>query len=71
MTTAMRIALPADVVARLDRLRRGAVPFATRRTALARQLVLLGLAAAEQDPRRLVGMPPSGAPITPTTPESH
>jgi hypothetical protein len=54
--TLVRVPLPADQIARLDRLR-GTVPVVTRRTALVAQLVRLGLDVAEQEPARLVAAP--------------
>lgn len=49
----LRLVLPAEQLARLERLR-GAVPMVTRRTALLRELVRVGLEVAEREPERLV-----------------
>lgn len=49
----LKVVLPDGDVARVERLR-GAVPLVTRRSALVRELVRLGLEVAESDPARLV-----------------
>lgn len=49
----IKLTLPEVELARVDRLR-GFVPLVTRRTALVRELVRLGLEVAEKDPARLV-----------------
>lgn len=52
----LRLILPESEMARLDALR-SAVPLVTRRAALVRELVRLGLEVAERDPARLVRPP--------------
>lgn len=49
----LRLTLPDDQLARLDRLR-STVPLATKRTALLCELVRVGLDVAEREPERLV-----------------
>lgn len=49
----LRLVLPDEQLARLERLR-GAVPLITRRSALVRELVRVGLDVVEREPSRLV-----------------
>jgi hypothetical protein len=57
----LRLVLPPCDLARIERLRKR-VPLVTKRTALAAELLRLGLEAAERDPAALV----RGAPDNPT-----
>ena len=52
----VKLVLPEGLFARVEALR-GTVPLATRRAALVRELVRVGLDVVEADARRLVARP--------------